>query len=104
MVLASALFFAASFVACAAFRSWLAVALVVGLWPGYIVGVLVGLWGYGVGDNWQYAAVIGTAAVAAGAVAGMVAGRTLTGARTSASKSRRPTSDRQPPALRGDER
>lgn len=91
MLLPAALFFVASFMVCAAVRSWVVVAVVVTLWTAYIAGVLLGAWGNGVGDGWQYAAVIGTAAAATGAVAGMVARGMVAGARPSPSKSRRAT-------------
>lgn len=89
VVLGVTLLFAAAFVVCAAVRRSAAVAVVVMLWPAYIAGVLLGLWGHGVGDNWQYGAVIGTAAAGAGAIAGTVAGRLVAASRSSAPQQRR---------------
>ncbi len=86
MVLGVTLLFAAAFVVCAAVRR--SAAVVVMLWPAYIAGILLGLWGHGVGDNWQYGAVIGTAAAGAGAIAGTVAGRLLVARRSSAAQRR----------------
>lgn len=90
MVLGVTLLFAAAFVVCAAAGRSAAVAVVVMLWPAYIAGGLLGLWGHGVGDNWHYGAVIGTAAAAAGAIAGTAAGRAVAARRSSAAQ-RRPS-------------
>jgi hypothetical protein len=79
--------FVASLVAGAVTRRWLAVVVAVALWPLYYAGLLLGIWGSGLGDGWEYAAALLTVACAAGGVAGVgtgtnarwALGRTLAG-------------------------
>jgi hypothetical protein len=40
---------------------WIALALPLVGWPLYFLGLTKGWWGYGVGDGWQYGAVLLTA-------------------------------------------
>jgi hypothetical protein len=79
MPLGVLIFFAASLFAGAVTRRWLAVVVVVVPWPVYYAGLLVGIWGSGVGNGWAYAAVLLTASCAGGGVAGVLLGRTLVG-------------------------
>lgn len=71
--------FVASLFAGAVTRRWLAVVVAIALWPLFYAGLLLGIWGSGVGDGWEYAAALLTGVCAAGGVAGMALGRTLAG-------------------------
>lgn len=52
-------------------RMWLLVVAAI-TWPLYIAGVLVGWWGDGVGDGWEYALITGTGASVSAAAVGIV--------------------------------
>jgi hypothetical protein len=50
---------------------WWSVPVVATLFPLYVLGVKVGLWGHGTGDNWEIALALGAAIPALGAAAGV---------------------------------
>jgi hypothetical protein len=67
---------AAAVVATVAAR-WTVVPLLVAAWPVYVLGLRWDWWGNGVGDGWERALAVGTLSAAAGAVAGVLLGKTL---------------------------
>jgi hypothetical protein len=54
---------------------WPAAFVAPGIWALYILGLTRHWWGYGVGDGWQFALVVGAAAAAVGAATGVLARR-----------------------------
>jgi len=79
MVMGAVLFFLASLLSGAVTRRWVVVPFVVSVWPVYITGLLLGLWGFGVGDGWQAIAVVMTTACGLGGILGVAAGRAVLG-------------------------
>jgi hypothetical protein len=70
-------FFIALFVAGLIVRTWTVVVLAILVWPTWFAGLRLGLWGSGVGDNWQLLVLVLTAGSFAGALTGVAAGRLL---------------------------
>jgi hypothetical protein len=58
-------------------RRWWAVVLPLGAIPLFYAGLRAGWWGDGVGDGWQYAALIVTSVGLLGSALGVAGGRAL---------------------------
>jgi hypothetical protein len=61
--------------------SWWAIALPLVGWPLFYLGLGQGWWGYGLGDGWQYAAALLTAAGAVTTVLAVALARAVRGRR-----------------------
>lgn len=59
-------------------RAWIVVALAFIVCPAWFGGLRLGLWGAGVGDNWQELVAVLTVGSIAGAMTGVLAGRFVT--------------------------
>jgi len=71
LIVVAAVFVAAGF----AVPRWPVFVVAAVLVPFYFAGLVAGWWGSGVGDGWQFALAIGTAASMVGAVAGVATRR-----------------------------
>jgi hypothetical protein len=71
VIVVAAAFVAAGF----AMARWPVVVIAAALVPFYFAGLVAGWWGSGVGDGWQFALAIGTAASTVGALVGVATRR-----------------------------
>jgi hypothetical protein len=62
-------------------QRWLIVPFAAVLWPVFYGGLRLGIWGSGVGDNWDQFALALTVGSTAGAVCGVLGARVLRGGR-----------------------